>query len=98
MTAIGTKFAPPYSILFMVELKEKILSKIEFNSVVGVYWWYIFPLGACRRKTNINKMHPIIKFTGYWSNVSIISLHATVSTKKGIIQTDPDLHTKSTES
>ena len=43
-------------------------------------------------------MQPIIKFTGYWSNVSIISLHATVSTKKGIIQTDPDLHTKSTES
>ena len=27
-TAIGTKFAPPYSILFMAELEEEILSEI----------------------------------------------------------------------
>ena len=30
-TAIGTKFAPPYSILFMVELEEEILRKAEFK-------------------------------------------------------------------
>ena len=34
-TAIGTKFAPPYSILFMAELEEEILSEIELKS----YLW-----------------------------------------------------------
>ena len=28
-TAIGTKFAPPYSILFMVELKKEVIKKSE---------------------------------------------------------------------
>ena len=30
-TAIGTKFAPPYSILFMAELEEGILKKEDFK-------------------------------------------------------------------
>ena len=30
-TAIGAKFAPPYSILFMAELEEEILRKTEFK-------------------------------------------------------------------
>ena len=30
-TAIGTKFAPPYSVLFMAELEEEILSEIELK-------------------------------------------------------------------
>ena len=30
-TACGTKFAPPYSILFMEELEEEILRKAEFK-------------------------------------------------------------------
>ena len=30
-TAIGTKFAPPYSIMFMAELEEEILSEIELK-------------------------------------------------------------------
>ena len=29
-TAIGTKFAPPYSILFMTELKEEIIKESEY--------------------------------------------------------------------
>ena len=33
-TAIGTKFAPPYSILFMAELEEKILEIVE-----PYLWW-----------------------------------------------------------
>ena len=28
-TAIGTKFAPPYAIVFMAEIEEKILEDIE---------------------------------------------------------------------
>ena len=35
-TGIGTKFAPPYSILFMAELEEEILQKAEFKSYL---WW-----------------------------------------------------------
>ena len=34
-TAIETKFAPPYSILFMAELEEEILRKAEFK----LYLW-----------------------------------------------------------
>ena len=34
--AIGTKFAPPYSILFMAELEEGILRKAEFKPYL---WW-----------------------------------------------------------
>ena len=30
-TAIGTKFAPPYSILFMAELEEAILKEADFK-------------------------------------------------------------------
>ena len=37
-TATGTKFAAPYSILFMAELEEEILSEIELKlSVVEVH-------------------------------------------------------------
>ena len=33
-TAIGTKFAPPYAILFMADLKEKILSAYEKKPMI----------------------------------------------------------------
>ena len=35
-TAIGTKFAPPYSILFMAELEEKIIKESEYKPYL---WW-----------------------------------------------------------
>ena len=35
-TAIGTKFAPPFSILFMAKLEEEILSEIELKQYL---WW-----------------------------------------------------------
>ena len=34
-TTIGTKFAPPYSILFMAELEEKILERLDNNHIYG---------------------------------------------------------------
>ena len=34
-TAIGTKLAPPYSILFMAELEEEIIKESEYNRVYG---------------------------------------------------------------
>ena len=38
-TAIGTKFAPPYSILFMAELEEKILEIVDNKPYLS--WRYI---------------------------------------------------------
>ena len=35
-TAIGTKFAPPYSILFMAELEEEIIKELEYKPYL---WW-----------------------------------------------------------
>ena len=35
-TTIGTKFAPPYSILFMAELEEKIIKEYEYKPYL---WW-----------------------------------------------------------
>ena len=35
-TAIGIKFAPPYSILFMAELEEEILMEVELKPYL---WW-----------------------------------------------------------
>ena len=35
-TAIGTKFAPPYAILFMADLEEKILNAFEEKPMI---WW-----------------------------------------------------------
>ena len=35
-TAIGTKFAPPYSILFMAELEEEIIKESEYKPYL---WW-----------------------------------------------------------
>ena len=37
--AIGTKFAPPYSILFMAELQEAILKEADFKPYL---WWRYF--------------------------------------------------------
>ena len=35
-TAIGTKFAPLYSILFMAELEEEIIKESEYKPY---FWW-----------------------------------------------------------
>ena len=43
-TAIGTKFATPYAILFMEVLEEKILRETE--CLVEVYRQHIFHLGT----------------------------------------------------
>ena len=77
-SAIGTKFVPPYGILFMAELEEEILRKAEFKLYL---WWryidnisFLWEHGEEKLKSfldNINKMHPTIKFTADWSKTSI---------------------------
>ena len=69
-TAIGTKFAPPYSILFMADLEKRLLSDIDLKPYIC--WRYIDDifliwehgeeyLKLFLEKTN--KIHPTIKFT-----------------------------------
>ena len=38
-TTIGTKFAPPYAVLFMAALEEKILKKVKKKA--NVWWRYV---------------------------------------------------------
>ena len=102
-TAIGTKFAPPYSILFMAELEEEILSEIELKPYL---WWryiddifFLWEHGEEKLKGFIeylNEKHPTIKFTAEWSKTSINFLDVTVSLVGGNITTD--LYVKPTDS
>ena len=84
-TAIGTKFAPPYSILFMAELEEEILSEIELKPYL---WWryiddifFLWEHGEEKLKRfieHLNEKHSTIKFTAEWSKTSINFLDVTV--------------------
>ena len=69
-SGIETKFAPPYSILFMAELEEKIL-EIVYNKL---YLWLrniddIFFIWEHKEEKlrnlveTLNEIHPTIKFT-----------------------------------
>ena len=98
-TAIGTKFAPSYSVLFMAEQEEKILKESEYKPYLC--WQYtdnIFLLwehGENKLKSFLdktNEVHPTIKFTAEWSKTSINFLDVTASLVEGVIQTD--LHVK----
>ena len=84
-TAVGTKFAPPYSILFMAELEKEIISEIELKPYL---WWryiddifFLWEHGEEKLKRfieHLNEKHPTIKFTGEWSKTSINFLDVTV--------------------
>ena len=73
-TAIGTKFAPPYAILLMDYLEDKILNSLVEKPLV---WWryidYIFMIwqhGEEKLKEFLkilNSCHPTIKFTSEYS-------------------------------
>ena len=88
-TAIGTKFAPPYSILFMAELEEKIIKESGYKPYL--WWWYIDDIfflwehGENKSKSfldKINEVHSTIKFTAEWSKTSINFLDVTVSCRR----------------
>ena len=101
-TAIGTKFAPLYSILFMAELEEEILREVELKPYL---WWrfiedifFIWEHGEEKLKEFIdvlNKKHPTIKFTAEWSKTQIHFLDVTVYLENGNIKTD--LYAKPTD-
>ena len=101
-TAIGTKFAPPYSILFMADLEKRLLSDIDLKPYI---WWryiddifLIWEHGEESLKLfleKINSIHPTIKFTADWSYSSVNFLDVKVIMKDGEIITD--LYVKPTD-
>ena len=94
-TAIETKFAPPYSILFIAELEEETLREVKLKPYL---WWryindifFIWEHGEEKLKEFIdvlNKKHPTIKLTTEWSKTQIIFLDVTASLENGKIKTD----------
>ena len=102
-TAIGTKFAPPYSILFMPEPEEKMIKESEHKPYLWKRYiddiFFLWEHGENKLKSfldKINKVHPTIKFTAEWSKTSINFLDVTVSLVEGVIEID--LYVKPTES
>ena len=97
-TAIGTKFAPPYSTLFMVELEEEILEKVDNKPNL---WWryiddifFIWKHGEEKLRNSgetLNEIHLTIKFTAEWSQKSINFMDVTVSLIDGQVETDSNV-------
>ena len=90
-TAIGTKFTPPHSILFMAELEEEIIKESKYKQYL---WWrynddifFLRKHGEDKLKLfidKINKARPTIKFTAEWSKTSINFLDVIVSYRRSI--------------
>ena len=102
-TAIGTKLASPYSVLFMAELEVKIIKESEYKP----YLWrryigdifFLWKHGENKLKSildKINEVHPTIKLTAEWSKSSINFLDVTVSLVEGVIEND--IYVKPTDS
>ena len=91
-TAIRAKFAPPYSILFLAKLEEKIIKESEYKPYL---WWrhiddifFLWQHGENKLKSfidKINKVHPTNNFPAEWSETSINSLDGTVSLIEGML-------------
>ena len=101
-TAIGTKFAPSYAILFMAALEERLLSDAPYKPWL---WWrfiddifLIWQHGEEKLKQFIdalNQAHESIKFTAEWSKEKVCFLDVQVIKEgNGIIT---DLFTKPTD-
>ena len=94
-TAIGTKFAPPYAILFMANLEEKMLEGFEKKPVI---WWryrddifFIWENGEESLKVfieQVNLFHSTIKFTAEYSKEEVNFLDVNVKLIDGELKTD----------
>ena len=101
-TAIGTKCAPPHSILFLADLEEKLLHSYDFKP--SVWWRYIDDVFLIWTHGEeelqkfvdcLNASHHPIKFTAEWSKESINFLDTRVIKKDNTLVTD--LYTKPTD-
>ena len=94
-TAIGTRFAPLYALLFMADLEEKILNAFEEKPM---RWWryiddifFILEHGKESLETFLNKLStfdPTIKLTAEYSKQAIKFLVVKVRLVEGELMTD----------
>ena len=92
---IGTKFTPLYSILFIAELEEKNLEKVDNKRCLC--WRYIDDIffiwehGEEKLRNfveTLNEIHSTVKFTAEWSQKLMKFLDVTGSLIDGQIETD----------
>ena len=94
-TAIGTKMAPPYTVIFMGDLEEKLLKDCDKKPLA---WWRyiddIFMLWQHVEKERekflefLNCYHPTIKFTANYSRKEVNFLDVSVRKKDNQLVTD----------
>ena len=94
-TAIGTKFAPPYAILFLANLEEKMLEGFEKKPMI---WWryiddifFIWEHGEESLKVfieQVNMFHSTIKFTAEYSKEEVNFLDVNIKLIDGELKTD----------
>ena len=94
-TAIGTKFAPPYAILFMANLEEKMLEGFEKKPMI---WWryidnifFIWEHGEESLKVfieQVNMSNSRIKFTAEYSKEEVNFLDVNIKLIDGELKTD----------
>ena len=101
-TAIGTKMAPPYAILFLAELEERFLESCELKPEVWVRYiddiFMIWTHGEEKLKKfleDLNNFHETIKFTSEASRDVVNFLDVKVSLKNGFLSSD--LYVKPTD-
>ena len=90
-TTIGTKFAPPYAILFIADLEEKILNASEKKPMI--WWRYIdnifFFISEHGEESlekflnELNSFHLTIKFTAEYSKETINFLDVNIRLVRG---------------
>ena len=102
-TAIGTKMAPPYAIIFLGDSEERFFSNFDISPLVC--WQYTddnFMLWQYGEKKLekfleiLNSFHPTIKFTSNNSRENIRFLDVEVIKKSTQLVTDLDLKTTDT--
>ena len=96
-TAIGTKFTPPYTNIFMADLEERILKDIELQLRIwyidGIFFiWEHIEDSLKQFIETLNACHPTIKFTAEWSKEKINFLDFNIKLRNTKIETD--LHIK----
>ena len=101
-TAIGTKMAPPYAILFLAELEEGFLKNCKFKPEVWFRYiddiFMVWTHGEEKLQeflNDLNSFHDTIKFTAESSRETVNFLDVKVSLKNGVFSTD--LYVKPTD-
>ena len=94
-TTIGIKFAPPYSILYMADLEEKLLVMFEKKTM---FWWryiddifFIWERGEESLRDfidQVNLFHATTKFTAEYFKEEVDVLDLNIKLIDGELKTD----------